>query len=327
MGLLKRVAFTLTLGLLAPLVAEYLLGDLRITNLAALPILVCMYGCGSVLIREIVSRKGRSWTVFLTLAVAYAVLEEGIVDQSFFNPDFMHLHLLAYGFWPRLGTAPVWVICVTTLHVVWSLAVPIGMTESLFPERSMKPWLGRPGLVVTFLLFLLGSSAIGSYFHRTAAYCASIGQITACLVLIVGLIGTVFVSPRSRPMTSATPFRVRPLWLGIIAFVAGSVFVVLYGIGASILHWPDIVTASAEAGLHAFIILLLWKSCPRNWTPLQVWAASTGGLLVYAWHGYRVDRALHGSSDTIDHTFIVVALCAVQAAAWFRVTHFRGASD
>src|ERR1035441_8381426 len=87
------------------------------------------------------------------------------------------------------------------------------------------------------------------------------------------------LSPRSRPMTSATPFRVRPLWLGIIAFVAGSVFVVLYGIGASILHWPDIVTASAEAGLHAFIILLLWKSCPRNWTPLQVWAASTGGLL------------------------------------------------
>jgi para-nitrobenzyl esterase len=45
------VAALLTLGLLAPLVAEYFLGDLRITNLAALPILVCTYGCGAVLLR------------------------------------------------------------------------------------------------------------------------------------------------------------------------------------------------------------------------------------------------------------------------------------
>ncbi len=158
-GLLKRVAAPLTLGLLAPLVAEYLLGDFRITNLAPLPFLVCTYGCGVLLIREIVRRKGGSWTVFLALAVAYAVLTEGIVNQSFFNPDYMHLHLLAYGFWPIFGTSPFWVVCVTTLHVLWSIAVPIGMTESLFPDRSSEPWLAWPGLTIAGLLFLLGDFA------------------------------------------------------------------------------------------------------------------------------------------------------------------------
>lgn len=322
-GVLRRLAPPLVLVLLAPIVAEYLLGDFRITNLGPFPVLALTYGCGGVLIRELVRRSGRGWPAFLALAVAYGLLAEGIVDQSLFNPNFMHLHLLAYGFWPRFGTSPFWVISVITLHVAWSLAVPIGMTESLFPGQSMQPWLGRVGLAVTALLFLLGSVAVAAFFHRTATHHASAAQITVCTVLILGLIVTAFSLPRPQPMIGKPNVGVAPVWIGAIGFLAGSLFVALYGIGAFILHWPGIVTAMVEAGLDALVLLLLWKANPSSWTPLQVWAASTGGLLVYAWHGYLVDRALHGSSGIVDHSFIVVALCTVQAAAWFRVARFR----
>jgi hypothetical protein len=321
-GMLRRLAPAVVLVLLAPLVAEYLLGDFRITQLGPFPVLALTYGCGAVLIRELVRRSGRGWPTFVALAVAYGILAEGIVNQSLFNPDFMHLHILAYGFWPILGTSPFWAISVITGHVAWSMAVPVGMTESLFPEQSKQPWLGRVGLVVTGLLYLIGSAVIAAYFHRTATHHATAGQIAVCAALIVGLIAAAFLLPRPQPITGEPYVRVAPIWIGAVGFVAGSLFVSLYGIGAFILHWPASVTAAVAAGLDALIILLLWKANPRSWTPLQVWAATTGGLLVYAWHGYVVDRVLHGPIHIAGHTLIVVALCSVQAIAWFCVARF-----
>ena len=235
----------------------------------------------------------------------------------------MHLHILAYGFLPALGTSLHWAIVVITLHVAWSLAVPIGITESLFPEQSTQPWLGRVGLTVTAVLFSLASATIAAFFHRTATHHASARQLAVCTILIVGLIVSAFSFPRPQPMLGTPRVAVAPLWLASIAFLAGSLFVSLYGIGAFVLHWPATITAIAEAGLDALILLLLWKANPRTWTPPQVWAASTGGLLVYAWHGYSVDHALHGSSGTVAHTFVDAALCALQAAAWFRAKSFH----
>jgi hypothetical protein len=322
-GLPGRATAALTLGLLAPLVAEYLLGDFRITNLALLPILVCVYGCGAVVIREIVRRKGGSWTVYLALALAFAVLEEGIVNQSLFNPDYLHLHLLAYGFWPRLGTSPHWVISVITLHVVWSLAVPIGMTESLFPERSSEPWLAWPGLSVAGSLFALGSLAVGRYSYRVASHHASPAQLTLCSVLILALLGFAFLSRRPRPAVGGLHPRVAPILLGTFCFLTGLVLVESYMLGAFILRLPGTVTAAAELGIDVLALSLLRRIWPGPWTALEVWSATAGGLLVYALHGYEVDRALHGPAGALDHTMVVLGLCAVQAAAWIRVTRFQ----
>jgi hypothetical protein len=322
-GLLQRVAAACTLGLLAPLVAEYLLGDFRISNLAPLPLFICTYGCGAVSIREIVRRKGGSWTAYLALAAAYSILEEGIVDQSLFNPNFMHLHLLAYGFWPILGTSPFWVVCVTVLHAVWSIAVPIGMTESLFPDRSSEPWLGRFGLAVAAFLFFLGSFAVGAYFHRTASHRASMPQIALCAVLILGLLTIAFLSRRSEAAAGARIPGCAPFWLGAFCFFTGLALVESYTLGAFILRWPGTVAGAVELGLVILALLLLCKIWPRAWTPLEVWWATTGCLLVYVFHGYEVDRALHGAAGLLGHTAIVLGLCAVQAGARFRVAHVR----
>ena len=322
-GRLRRLAAVLVLVVLAPLVAEYLLGDFRITQLGPFPVLALTYGCGAVLIRDLVRRSGRGWPAFVALAVAYGLLAEGIVDQSLFNPGFMHLHLLAYGFWPLLGISPFWAISVISTHVAWSMAVPVGMTESLFPEQSRQPWLGRVGLAVTAVLFSLGSVAIAAYFHRTATHHASAAQIAVCAALIAGFVATAFLLPRPQPVVGEPQVRVAPVWIGAVGFLTGSVFVSLYGIGAFILDLPGSVTAMVAAGLDALVLLLLWKADPCSWTPFQVWAATTGGLLVYAWHGYVVDRALHGPTHMAGHTVIVVALCTVQAIAGFRVVRFK----
>jgi hypothetical protein len=82
----RRVLPAIALFLLAPLVAEYLLGNLPITWLFALVVLAPMYGGGALLMREAARRRGRGLGTVLVLGVAYGVLEEGLVTQSLFNP-------------------------------------------------------------------------------------------------------------------------------------------------------------------------------------------------------------------------------------------------
>src|SRR5947209_3470482 len=77
----------------APLVAEFLLGNLPIKLLAALIVLAPMYGGGAVLIREIVRRSGRGWPSILLLGMAYGIFEEAYVTQSLFNPNYLKLNL------------------------------------------------------------------------------------------------------------------------------------------------------------------------------------------------------------------------------------------
>jgi hypothetical protein len=55
----RRVAPAVGLFLLAPLVGEYLLGNLSIRDIVALLFLAPMYGGGALLIREVARRTGR----------------------------------------------------------------------------------------------------------------------------------------------------------------------------------------------------------------------------------------------------------------------------
>src|SRR5438093_2130105 len=156
---MRRIAPAVGLVLLAPLVAEFLLGNLPITMLPALVALAPMYGGGALLIRELVRRAGRGVPTMLVLGTAYGVVEEGLVTQSLFNPDYAHAHLLDEGFVPALGIAGPWTVFVITLHAVWSTTVPIVLVESCVPDRRTTPWLGRTGLVVAAVLFVAGAVA------------------------------------------------------------------------------------------------------------------------------------------------------------------------
>src|ERR1700678_3973439 len=94
--LVQRMMPSAALFLVAPLVAEFLLGNMSITHLGLLPILAPLYGGGAILIREFVRRTQRGWPSIFVLALAYGVLEEAFLMQSLFNPKFLgqNLHLL-----------------------------------------------------------------------------------------------------------------------------------------------------------------------------------------------------------------------------------------
>ncbi|HEU0114734.1 MAG TPA: hypothetical protein VFQ80_08655, partial [Thermomicrobiales bacterium] len=70
---LSRVAPAIGLFFLAPLVAEFLLGNVAIDALAGLIVLAPLYGGGAVLIREAPRRADRGWPSMLLLGLAYGV--------------------------------------------------------------------------------------------------------------------------------------------------------------------------------------------------------------------------------------------------------------
>ena len=91
--MLRRSAPVITLFLLAPLIAEYLLGSLPMAMIVILPIMAAMYGSGALLVREIARRKGGGWPMIAVLGLAYGVIEEGLITQwSFWAVTEVEIH-------------------------------------------------------------------------------------------------------------------------------------------------------------------------------------------------------------------------------------------
>jgi hypothetical protein len=83
------------LFLLAPYIGEFVLGNQPITAFPTLVLLAPMYGGGALLIREVARRTTGGWPVIIVLAAAYALLEEGPIDQMLFNPAYLGLDSFA----------------------------------------------------------------------------------------------------------------------------------------------------------------------------------------------------------------------------------------
>jgi len=301
---LRSVGAAACLFFLAPLVAEYLLGDIPLSNMGAMIALAPMYGGGAILIRETVRRTGRGWPTFTLLALAYAVMEEGLVSTTLFDPHYLGLSLLAYGYIPALGTAFPWLIFVLSIHVIWSLGVPIGLTEALFTEPAQKPWLGKVGLAVSGLLLIFGSVAAALFQRSKDSFRDTPLEMIVVIVAILLLIVAAFRLPRGGPTQSPTPAP--PAIMGIASLILGTCLLAIYARGSSA-GWPWPAVVLAELTIDGLLIALFWWATRmRVWTALAAWAAATGGMLVYAWHGYGLEHDFGHDFDFWPHTMLVV---------------------
>jgi hypothetical protein len=311
---MKRILPAIGLFFLAPLVAEFLLGDLPINLLGALIVLAPMYGGGALLIREVVRRTGGGWPNILALGVAYAIFEEAFTTQTLFNPNYLHLnlHLLDPAYLPALGIGIWWSTFVLTLHAVWSIAVSVALAEALVPDRAAAPWLGGAGLAVTGALFLLGAAASIGITLKQDAFLASGGQFAGAAILCAAAIAMSFRLPRWPVSGGAGDQSAPSPWLtGAAALAAGSIFLVVPRQWA---WWAVAVYLLLD---FATITLVLRWSRSTGWGRLHRLALAGGAALAYAWHAFIQTPAVGkgGSVDRIGNVVFAVALIAVLAIA------------
>ncbi|HMI19285.1 MAG TPA: hypothetical protein VK533_07055 [Sphingomonas sp.] len=313
----RGIGAAASLFFLAPLVAEYLLGDIPLVAIAAMIALAPMYGGGAILIREAVRHTGRGWPTFILLALAYAVMEEGLVSTTLFDPHYLGLSLLSYGYIPALGTAFPWAIYVLSIHILWSMAVPIGLTEALFHETEPKPWLGRIGLVVTSLLLLFGVIAGGLFQRNHDPFRETPVEMISVLVVVLLLIVAAFRFPRRAPTQS--PRAAPAALVGGACFLIGSALLLIYGRGSSA-GWPWPATVLAELIIDGLLLgLFWWATRMRAWNALAAWSAATGGLLVYAWYGYVIEHDFHNDFDFWPHSMLVAFFILLAIGAGLNV--------
>lgn len=134
----------LVLFLLSSLIGELLSGSappVEFFTPFGLLILLSLYGGGALVARELRVRWGKGIASLLLIGAAYAVLEEGLMVASFFNPAWPDLGQMAvYGRW--LGVNWVWSVMLTIYHSVYSITIPVLLVELAYPKRRNESWLG-----------------------------------------------------------------------------------------------------------------------------------------------------------------------------------------
>jgi len=270
---------------LAPLIAEYLLGDLPITLLPALLVLAPLYGAGALLVREIARANGLGLPSMLLLGGAYAFLEEAFTTQSLFNPDYLHMHmgLLNAGYIPALGMGAWWTLWMLNVHPVWSITTPIVLTEALFPSRAQRPWLGPIGRIIVCVVFAIGLVANTVISWRQDHFIAKPFQfvIGAALVLIfVALaLGHWLVIAGFRRRTNA-PNAPSPWITGACAMVAASAALL---IGKEWGWWAFVALLAVDL---AFLALVKRWFLQKGWSDLHSFSLAAAAALAYAWHSF-----------------------------------------
>ncbi|MEV4009161.1 hypothetical protein AB0J35_01600 [Nonomuraea angiospora] len=290
--LLVRLAPAIGLWFVAPLTAEFLMGNIAITDVVTMISTTFLYGAGALVIREVARRTGRGRPTILAWALAYGIFEEAFFTQTLWNQNWFGVRILDYGYVPALGTGVPWLMFMVGVHTIWSISVPIAVVETLAGSRRTTPWLGKIGLrvvsVVFAVFFVLGAIAkgmAGGWFATPAQYAGAGVVVVALIVLGLRL-------RRSAPtVEGAAP---GPWAVFAFALVAGAFFVLLYACDPTGLS-PWLAGLSVPAWLSVLLYLALFAgvgalvarwSHRSGWSDAHRLALAAGAMLTYAWHSF-----------------------------------------
>ncbi|MGN9847148.1 hypothetical protein ACTMTI_54605 [Nonomuraea sp. H19] len=308
-GRRHQVAAVLTLFLLSPLLGEVVGAALRLSNFVE-PLrvvsILCFYGAGVVLIREIAQRvRLNGWGIVL-LGLAYALIEEGLALQTIFNPNGVGEDTV-YG--RAAGVNWFWAVLVCGYHVVWSVLVPIGVVHILFPRQSRSPWLSRRMLPVFGGVFAVGTALFTLVSLLRSDFRPSVTQIGAVLA-IVGLL--IWAASRCRVRdTPRVPGRLpgttRAGWTGLGFGLVWFAFhlMAFIGSGTSFVWW---VLAAVLVAVAAAAIVARWMR--RGWTAQHQLAASFGAVLAAGLFGLLLVSLTNRLVDVVFEVIVIGGIVA-----------------
>ncbi|HTJ39849.1 MAG TPA: hypothetical protein VL738_42155 [Dactylosporangium sp.] len=304
----------LLLAVLAPVVAEVTLGTVPLRLAWAWLVFAPVYSAGAVFVREVVRRTGRGYPNLLLMGIAYGLLEEGLALQSLTSPNLYH----AADWAPRLfGVNTAYTELNLVYHAVFSIAVPIALTELCFARHGTRPYLRRGGVIAAGVVALLGAALLrvavppGEDPGYNMALPAVLGVAAAIAVLAV-----VALRVRVRPARPAAPPR--PAVLGVLTAVAALVFLgaicpfagarqPLFTHGA----WALLPMAGAAAVAAAMLVALRRWGADGGWTPRHTLAACVGALA-----GHSVFGLIANAGSPLDRAYLAaVAVLTVLAGA------------
>lgn len=280
-GFWSRIAPGITLMVLAPLIAEILPGATRFSSLQyAVPSEIVIWGGGALMIRAAVRRAGLGWANMALLALALAIAEEWVVQQTSIAP------LVTHTLWGRAGGVNyVYFLWAVVYEAVLVVFVPVMLVELLYPVRRREVWLSKAGLAAILLLSVPASYVAWFGWNRIARinffkmepYSPPMvfvgGAVLAILLLILVALGPTSKSLARLGKPIAPP---APLLVGLAGVVwAGLTFVLemlAFGVGQATQISAPAVTLAGLVVVGAMLVLVpgwslhpRWKDAHRGW--------------------------------------------------------------
>ena len=284
----RGTAPAITLAVLAPIIAEVLMGSTRLSFIFVLIPEIMVWGCGALMAREAVRRWRGGWISMGVLGVALGAAEEFVIQQTSLAPLVGVNPAHAYGRF--FGVNVVWMLGLLVFESIWVVLVPVAFVEAMFPERRGEPWLKTRGLFVCGIIFLIGSvfawylwtqRARTFVFHMPAYHppLAYVGAGVVAIVLLIvaahGLRGCghedpeTFRSAGPAWIAAAVAFLLAAPWFMVIGWAFGSM--------PYLPVWVAIVYGSAWS-IAAFLLFQWWTSSPA-WSEIHSVAAASGALM------------------------------------------------
>lgn len=279
----RRIPPALLLIFLAPLIAEVLPGATRFSSLFVLPVEMCVWGGGALIIREAARKWRLGWCGRIFLALALAVAEETLIQQTSLAPMVLKLKGAEYA--RALGINYVYLLWALVYETVFVVLVPIALVEYLAPERRDDAWIRRKGMVATGLFFTLGCFLAWYSWTRLARpnvfhvpiYNPSVNTVLSAVLIIASLVVTA-IAARKASVRSASPPPLAALGGGGALWAVLWYGLVLLGFGIAP-TFPPTVAIVAGLFLAATPLCLLPRwSAHASWSPRHTFAVFSGTI-------------------------------------------------
>jgi hypothetical protein len=228
----RRLPPAVVLFIVAPVFGEVFSGSTRITefiNPVTFITEALLYGCGAILVRELVIRWRKGWPSMLLLGFAYGIYEEGLVVQSFFDPGWHDLGALAvYG---RLwGVNWVWAEHLTIYHAVISILASVVFVQAFYPDRRTESWVVSRRWLFANCIGLLSVYALWSAFNK---YDAGLWKPASALAIIALAVAARLAPTRVFPPKPGRVPRPWRFWVAGFLGMFGQFFLVYAGTGST----------------------------------------------------------------------------------------------
>ena len=281
-----------TLMLLAPIITEILPGATRFSAIFVFPIEVLVWGGGALLIRHAIRKWQLGWVHMLFLGLALSIAEEFLIQQTSLAPMVFQIKGGAYA--RAFGINYVYLLWALIYETVFVVFLPIYLTEILFPNKRNELWIGKRGVIITSLLFLLGSffawfswtQIARTKVFKVPPYNPPLIMVCIAIILIGGLIFMSIGPFRNKFAYKSSAFNPPPDWItaimgGLWAILLYGLVLLAFGISPS---FPPLIAIVAGLLLTMVAIYLIPRwSASVNWQTMNIYAlifgVMTGAML------------------------------------------------
>ena len=198
---------------LSPLLGEVVSGylsPLEFINPLNFLITIMPYGCGALIVRELMVRYRKGWISLVLLGLTFGLFFEGIVTRVIFNPNWKDLGKLAdytnmYAF--------NWTLAVGIVHfqAVISIICAVLLAEMIYPKQRHASWISTRTLIGCGIVLPGWTIVIGVF----VPFVPPLPGVLALIGLVAVLLALALIIPAELFMANPC-FTPRPLVFGLV---------------------------------------------------------------------------------------------------------------